>query len=74
VPGTTPIELKDYTETGHFYASLPLCDNGKRERMLACEATPRLHRGGGREFYSISIVAFRALPQFRLHLMELPLK
>lgn len=51
MPGTTRIELKDYTETGHFYASLPLCDNGKRERMLACEATPRLHRGGGREFY-----------------------
>lgn len=43
MPDTTRIELKDYTETGHFYASLPLCDNGKRERMLACEATPRLH-------------------------------
>mmetsp|Transcript_25786 Transcript_25786/g.46611 ORF Transcript_25786/g.46611 Transcript_25786/m.46611 type:complete len:110 (+) Transcript_25786:745-1074(+) len=41
---------------GHFYASLPLCDNGKREHMHACEAPPRfLHRGKEK---SISIVAF----------------
>jgi len=56
VPDTTRIELKDYIEMGHFYASLPLCDNGKREHMHACEAPPRfLHRGKEK---SISIVAF----------------